>query len=100
VPKPKVPTVVEVMPLQSYKHAEFCHNELAGVVIPDEHLAKMREAGDQGMHVGHQLAMELLEEVAPLCQGVLLVPSFHRYEMVAELVREARRLGDRVPAVV
>src|SRR5919202_1105873 len=30
VPKPPIPTVVEIMPLQSYKHAEFCHNELAG----------------------------------------------------------------------
>src|SRR5579859_7099454 len=38
VPKPPIPTVVEIMPLQSYKHAEFCHNELAGVVIPREHL--------------------------------------------------------------
>lgn len=98
VPHPKVPTVVEVMPLQSYRHAEFCHHELAGVVIPDELLVRMRDAGDHGMSVGHELAMQLVQEIAPLCQGVLLVPSFHRYEMVAELVREARRLRDRVPA--
>ncbi|MGH2370072.1 MAG: methylenetetrahydrofolate reductase, partial [Chloroflexota bacterium] len=93
VPKPPIPTIVEIMPLQSYKHAEFCHNELVGVVIPEEHLARMRGAGEQGMAVGHELAQQFLHQVHDLVQGVLFVPSFHRYEMVAELVRETVRLG-------
>ncbi|MBV8714195.1 MAG: bifunctional homocysteine S-methyltransferase/methylenetetrahydrofolate reductase, partial [Chloroflexi bacterium] len=56
VPTPKIPTWVEIMPLQSYRHAEFCHNELAGVVIPADVLEQMREAGDQGMQVGFEQA--------------------------------------------
>jgi homocysteine S-methyltransferase len=95
VPRPPIPTVVEIMPLQSYKHAEFCHNELAGVVIPDEDLSKMKEAGERGIEVGFQLAHQFLLDVFDRVQGVLLVPSFHRYEMVAELVRETARLRDR-----
>jgi methionine synthase / methylenetetrahydrofolate reductase (NADH) len=95
VPNPPIPTVVEIMPLQSYKHAEFCANELAGVVIPQEHLRTMRAAGERGIDVGFELAHRFLLEVYPRCQGVLLVPSFHRYEMVAELVRETVRLRDR-----
>ena len=94
VPNPPIPTVVEIMPLQSYKHAEFCANELAGVVIPDEHLRRMQEAGERGIDVGFELAHRFLIEVYPRCQGVLLVPSFHRYEMVAELVRETVRLRE------
>jgi methionine synthase / methylenetetrahydrofolate reductase(NADPH) len=96
-PKPKIPTVVEIMPLQSYKHAEFCHNELAGVVIPQEHLRRMKEAGERGIEVGFDLAHQFLLEVLkdPRVQGVLLVPSFHRYEMVAQLVRETVRLRER-----
>jgi methionine synthase / methylenetetrahydrofolate reductase(NADPH) len=95
VPKPPIPTIVEIMPLQSFRHAEFCHNELAGVVIPEEHLAKMKEAGERGIEVGYQLAHEFLLDVFERVDGVLLVPSFHRYEMVAELVRETVRLRDR-----
>ncbi|MGI9146891.1 MAG: bifunctional homocysteine S-methyltransferase/methylenetetrahydrofolate reductase [Chloroflexota bacterium] len=95
IPKPPIPTVVEIMPLQSYKHAEFCHNELAGVVIPQHHLARMKEAGERGMDVGIELAHQFLLDVFERVQGVLLVPSFHRYEMVAELVRETVRLRDR-----
>ena len=95
VPPPRIPTVVEIMPLQSYKHAEFCHNELAGVVIPDHLLETMRGAGDRGMQVGYQQAQVFLNAVFPLVQGVLFVPSFHRYEMVGELVRETVALRSR-----
>ena len=98
VPKPPIPTIVEIMPLQSYRHAEFCHNELAGVVIPEEHLATMKEAGDRGIEVGYQLAHQFLLDAFDRVDGVLLVPSFHRYEMVAELVRETLRLRDREAA--
>jgi methionine synthase I (cobalamin-dependent)/5,10-methylenetetrahydrofolate reductase len=94
VPHPKIPTIVEIMPLQSYKHAEFCHNELAGVVIPREHLVNMKEAGERGIEVGFQLAHQFLLDVFNRVDGVLLVPSFHRYEMVAELVRETVRLRE------
>jgi homocysteine S-methyltransferase len=95
VPNPRIPTVVEIMPLQSYRHAEFCHNELAGVVIPDEHLARMKEAGERGIEVGLELAHQFLLDVFDRVDGVLFVPSFHRYEMVAELVRETLRLRER-----
>src|SRR5262249_41384269 len=90
VPNPKIPTIVEIMPLQSYKHAEFCHNELAGVVIPDDVLAAMRAAGERGMEVGFLQSQAYLHQIFDdrRVQGVLFVPSFHRYEMVAELVRE------------
>jgi methionine synthase / methylenetetrahydrofolate reductase(NADPH) len=96
VGKPPIPTVVEIMPLQSYKHAEFCHNELAGVVIPAEHLAKMKAAGERGIDVGFTLAHQFLLDVRDRVDGVLFVPSFHRYEMVAELVKETVRLRERV----
>jgi methionine synthase / methylenetetrahydrofolate reductase (NADH) len=96
VPHPLIPTVVEIMPLQSYRHAEFCHNELAGVVIPEEHLAKMKAAGERGVDVGFELAHQFLLDSFDRVNGVLLVPSFHRYEMVADLVRETVRLRDRV----
>ena len=54
----------------------------------------MQEAGERGIDVGFELAQRFLLEVYPRCQGVLLVPSFHRYEMVAELVRETVRLRE------
>ena len=95
VPRPKIPTIVEIMPLQSFRHAEFCHNELAGVVIPEQLLAKMKEAGERGIEVGFDLARHFLVDVFDRVDGVLFVPSFHRYEMVADLVRETVHLRER-----
>lgn len=85
---PPIPLLLEVMPLQSYKHAEFLHNELPGVSIPAEVRERMRRAGERGIEEGLAIARELMEAARPYVQGFALVPSFHRYEVVAELVRE------------
>jgi hypothetical protein len=52
----------------------------------------MKEAGERGIDVGFNLAEQFLLEVFDRVDGVLFVPSFHRYELVAQLVRETVRL--------
>ena len=47
-----LPVLLGVLPLQSTRHAEFLHNEVPGITIPDEVRAAMREAGDRGAEVG------------------------------------------------
>src|SRR5438876_9838199 len=41
-----VPVIVGVLPLHSYRHAEFLHNEVPGITIPDPIRARLRDAGD------------------------------------------------------
>jgi methionine synthase I (cobalamin-dependent)/5,10-methylenetetrahydrofolate reductase len=82
-----VPFLLGVMPLQSYRHAEFLHNELPGVSIPDHLRERMRLAGDQGMQEGIRQSQEFLAAAQGYCDGTYLMPSFGRYEMVAELVK-------------
>ncbi|HYM49816.1 MAG TPA: bifunctional homocysteine S-methyltransferase/methylenetetrahydrofolate reductase [Candidatus Limnocylindrales bacterium] len=90
-----IPFLLGVLPLQSARHAEFMHNEVPGIVVPQALRERMRRAGDQGIAEGLAQARELLRETRDLVQGVYLMPSFGRYEMVAELVRELRA-GSRV----
>jgi methionine synthase / methylenetetrahydrofolate reductase(NADPH) len=87
VGKIPVPFLLGVMPLQSYRHAEFLHNELPGVSIPDHLRERMRLAGDQGMQEGIRQSQEFLAAAQGYCDGTYLMPSFGRYEMVAELVK-------------
>lgn len=87
VGKIPVPFLLGVMPLQSYRHAEFLHHELPGVSIPDHLRERMRLAGDQGMQEGIRQAQEFLTDAQAHCDGTYLMPSFGRYEMVAELVK-------------
>jgi homocysteine S-methyltransferase len=84
----KVPVLLGVMPLHSDRHAEFIHNELAGVHIPDEIRARMREAGDNGIAEGRKIAGELIGKLRDGVQGIYLIPSFDRYDVAAELVEE------------
>jgi len=87
-----VPVLVGIMPLQSSKHAEFIHNELAGVFVPQDVRERMRDAGENGKAEGIAQARELLEACRPMVQGTYLVPSFGRVEVVGELVTLAKGL--------
>jgi homocysteine S-methyltransferase len=86
-----IPFLLGVLPLQSSRHAEFMHNEVPGIVVPQRLRDRMRRAGENGLQEGLEQARELLEETRDLVQGVYLMPSFGRYEVVADLVRGLRQ---------
>ena len=85
-----VPVLLGVLPLHSARHAEFLHNEVPGITIPEATRARMREAGERGTEVGTALALELLGAVRSMIAGVYLMPSFGRYEACAEIARRLR----------
>ena len=91
VGKIPVPFLLGVMPLQSSRHAEFLHNELPGVTIPDNLRERMRDAGENGIQEGIRQSQEFLADAQAYCDGTYLMPSFGRYEMVAELVKALDR---------
>jgi methionine synthase I (cobalamin-dependent)/5,10-methylenetetrahydrofolate reductase len=84
---PPIPMLLGCMPLHSTRHAEYLHNEVPGITIPDAVRARMRAAGEHSAEEGLQLAQELLAEARSLIQGVYLVPSYRRYDVVTELTR-------------
>jgi homocysteine S-methyltransferase len=94
-----VPVLLGVLPLQSARHAEFLHNEVPGITIPDSTRTALHAAGDGGAQVGLELTERLLEEVAALVAGTYVMPSFGRYEQAAELVRRIRARA-AVPSAV
>ena len=85
-----VPVLLGVLPLQSSRHAEFLHNEVPGITIPDAIRTRLRVAGDRAADVGLELALELVLAAAPSVAGTYVMPSFGRYEQCAELVRRIR----------
>jgi methionine synthase I (cobalamin-dependent)/5,10-methylenetetrahydrofolate reductase len=94
-----VPLLLGVLPLQSARHAEFLHNEVPGITIPDESRAALHAAGDRGAEVGLEMSLALLEQVESEVAGTYIMPSFGRYEQCAELVRRLRaRHAERATA--
>ncbi len=81
-----IPVVVGVLPLHSSRHAEFLHNEVPGITVPDAVRARMREAGDKGLRAGIETAQSLVHVIRGAYAGVYLMPSFGRFEVVAEVL--------------
>jgi homocysteine S-methyltransferase len=87
-----VPVLLGVLPLQSFRHAEFLHHEVPGITIPDDARAAMAAAGERASEVGLEMSVALLEQVRDLVAGTYIMPSFGRYEQAAELTRRVRAL--------
>jgi len=81
-----IPIIVGILPLHSFRHAEFLHNEVPGITIPDGVRARLREAGDRALRQGIEMAQSLLREIRGRYAGAYLMPSFGRYEVVAEVL--------------
>jgi homocysteine S-methyltransferase len=73
------------------------HNEVPGIVVPQQLRDRMRAAGENGIAEGLTQSRELLTDTRHLVQGVYLMPSFGRYEVVAQLVRWLRE--ERAPTL-
>ncbi len=85
-----IPVLLGVLPLVSTRHAEFLHNEVPGITIPDEARASMQAAGERGSEAGIEMADRLLAATEGRVAGTYIMPSFGRYEQCAELVRRIR----------
>jgi len=81
-----VPLLVGLLPLHSFRHAEFLHNEVPGITIPDEVRGRLREAGDRALRVGIEMSQALVHDVRRRYAGAYLMPSFGRFEVVAEVL--------------
>lgn len=83
---PPVPIILGLMPLQSFRQAEYLKNEVPGIAPTDEVLRRMKLAGAEGRKEGVKMAQELLQEVKELVNGVYIMPSFGRWEVIAEVI--------------
>ena len=91
VPSYRIPVVAGIWPLISSRNAEFLANEVPGVSVPDEVLARMRAAQEKGKEAalaeGVQIAREMLARVRPLVQGVQVSAPFGRVEVALDVLR-------------
>ncbi len=79
-----------VLPLRSYKHAEFLHNEIPGMNIPESIREKLRSGREKASLVGIQLTKDFLREAHQVVAGAYLMPPFKRYDIVPQLLEAIR----------
>jgi homocysteine S-methyltransferase len=83
--EPTIPIVVGIQPLYNSGNAEFLHNEVPGIMIPDSYFERLRAAKDPQQE-GVRISQEILESVQPFASGVYMVPAFGRYDLVADVL--------------
>jgi len=88
--KLEIPVLVGVLPLYSVRHAAFLHNEVPGIVIPDEIRARIKMAGEVAPQEGVLIAAELVEGIKAWGQGIYVMPAFGRYDLAAEIIEATK----------
>lgn len=82
-----IPIFVGIMPLRSSKHAEFIHNEIPDMFVPQGIRDRMKSAGTEGAKVGVEIAQKFLLDTKEMVQGCYLMPPFNKFDMAIEVMK-------------
>jgi methionine synthase / methylenetetrahydrofolate reductase(NADPH) len=82
------PVLIGILPLYSHKNAEFLHNEVPGMSIPDDIRERMRAAGsgERAQAEGVAIAQEAILAARETAQGAYIMPPFNKVELAVRVV--------------
>jgi homocysteine S-methyltransferase len=81
-----IPVLLGVFPLTSYRLALRLHNEVPGIVVPDELQERLRDAAPREAEVGFAHARELLDAARDRTAGVYVVAPYKKPLSVLDLI--------------
>lgn len=86
----QIPILVGILPLMNFRNAEFFHNEVPGMNIPEEIRERMRQAtnGEDARRTGVEIARQALAESRrfPCIRGAYVMPPLGRYELALQVL--------------
>ena len=84
----RIPILVGILPLLSYKNAEFLHNEVPGMQIPENIRERMRrvESKEAARAEGVKIAREALTLARPMVEGAYIMPPFGRVDTALQVL--------------
>ncbi|MFA5073302.1 MAG: bifunctional homocysteine S-methyltransferase/methylenetetrahydrofolate reductase [Nitrospirota bacterium] len=88
-----IPVIPGIMPLLSERNAEYLHNEVPGISIPEDIRKRMKgKEKEAGMQEGITIAREFIKATIHEAGGYYLIPPFGNIEVVEELIKHIHRL--------
>lgn len=82
-----IPILPGIMPLVSQRNAEYLHNEVPGISVPESIRGRMKGLEKEaGVREGLAIAREFIQEVFDAAGGFYLIPPFGKYELALELI--------------
>ncbi len=84
-----------LFPLISARNAEFLHNELPGITIPEEIRKRLRrfEKVEDQRKEGIDIVRDLIEQTATFVDGLYLISPLNKWEVPVALLKDIRSSG-------
>ncbi len=86
-----VPALAAVWPLRSHRMALRLHNEVPGIVVPEELQHALEAAGPNAAELGFERAVQLLMEAREHAAGVYLIAPFKQPQAILPVMDAANR---------
>ncbi len=80
-----LPVIMGILPLVSPRHAEFLHNKVAGIAVPDTLRTTMAQARDP-LSTGTAQARDMLALAREQFSGACIMPPFDRFEILTDIL--------------
>lgn len=93
------PVYLGIMPLTSYRNAEFLHHEVPGIKLADDVrqvMARHEHDKKQAMREGITIAKQLIDTALTYFDGIYLITPFMNYEMTVELTEYVREKSGEI----
>lgn len=83
-----IPVLVGVLPLVSSRNAEFLHNEVPGMSVPQSVRRRLAAAPNRqrAREVGVSVARDMVAAARDIAAGVYVMPPFHRFDLAIRSV--------------
>ncbi len=82
----KVPIIMGILPLLSYKHAVFLHDKVDGIAVPEALRQQMKKAKDP-VREGVLQARQMLELARQMFSGACIMPPFDRFDILTDILK-------------
>jgi len=80
-----IPVILGILPLRTPRHAEFLHNKVAGITVPEEVRKRIQMAADPTAE-GAANAREMLALAKAHFAGACIMPPFDHYEVLFDIL--------------
>ena len=79
-----------ILPVVSYRNAQFLNNELPGVHIPDEYVRRFHidMSKEEAEQAGIEIAVEIANKIKPYVDGIYFMTPFNRVSMILRIMEE------------
>ena len=83
----QIPIIMGILPLRTPRHAEFLHQKVAGIAVPDD-LRRRMDRADDPVAEGAANARDMLTAARDRFAGACIMPPFDHYEMLPDILSD------------